>query len=204
MEHPAALREGGGTYRWHAGAPDDESFARARDELLDQSERVPARLEPVVPLTPSARPTALEGEPRAGAGTRNTSNARVRRRGLRGGAARAGPAPSRARRARRRPRVRLSYPRLRAGAPRALPRVGIAEQDMVSAAGRDGPPRPAPRRQLFRALSRRPRERADLQPGERAHEGRLRDCTTRASFLQGRASPIRACATCRCSLRYRT
>ena len=29
MEHPAALREGGGTYRWHAGAPDDESFERA-------------------------------------------------------------------------------------------------------------------------------------------------------------------------------
>src|SRR6185295_8900599 len=29
MEHPAALREGGGTYRWHAGAPDDGAFARA-------------------------------------------------------------------------------------------------------------------------------------------------------------------------------
>jgi transketolase len=25
MEHPYALREGGGTYRWHAGAPDDAS-----------------------------------------------------------------------------------------------------------------------------------------------------------------------------------
>jgi transketolase len=34
MEHPQALREGGGTYRWHAGAPDDESFARAHAELL--------------------------------------------------------------------------------------------------------------------------------------------------------------------------
>jgi transketolase len=28
MEHPAALREGGGTYRWHAGAPDDDAFTR--------------------------------------------------------------------------------------------------------------------------------------------------------------------------------
>src|SRR5690349_2851087 len=34
MEHPRALAEGGGTYRWHAGAPDDESFARAHEELL--------------------------------------------------------------------------------------------------------------------------------------------------------------------------
>ena len=25
MEHPRALAEGGGTYRWHAGAPDDEA-----------------------------------------------------------------------------------------------------------------------------------------------------------------------------------
>jgi len=36
MEHPHALREGGGTYRWHAGAPDDESFARAHAELVDR------------------------------------------------------------------------------------------------------------------------------------------------------------------------
>jgi transketolase len=41
MEHPLALREGGGTYRWHAGAPDDESFARAHAELVD---RIRARL----------------------------------------------------------------------------------------------------------------------------------------------------------------
>ena len=33
MEHPAALADGGGTYRWHAGAPDDESFERAVAEL---------------------------------------------------------------------------------------------------------------------------------------------------------------------------
>src|SRR5262249_48865058 len=27
MEHPTALVEGSGTYRWHAGAPDDVAFA---------------------------------------------------------------------------------------------------------------------------------------------------------------------------------
>ena len=42
MEHPHALREGGGTYRWHAGAPDDESFARAHAELIARiRERLP-------------------------------------------------------------------------------------------------------------------------------------------------------------------
>jgi transketolase len=42
MEHPRALREGGGTYRWHAGAPDDESFARAHAELIARiRERLP-------------------------------------------------------------------------------------------------------------------------------------------------------------------
>ena len=41
MEHPRALAEGGGTYRWHAGAPDDESFARAHAELVG---RIRARL----------------------------------------------------------------------------------------------------------------------------------------------------------------
>jgi transketolase len=42
MEHPHALREGRGTYRWHAGAPDDESFARAYAELIARiGERLP-------------------------------------------------------------------------------------------------------------------------------------------------------------------
>jgi transketolase len=36
MEHPRALQEGSGIYRWHAGAPDDESFARAHAELVDR------------------------------------------------------------------------------------------------------------------------------------------------------------------------
>jgi transketolase len=36
MEHPAALKAGGGFYRWHAGAPDDESFVAAYEELTQR------------------------------------------------------------------------------------------------------------------------------------------------------------------------
>ncbi|HEU0304988.1 MAG TPA: transketolase C-terminal domain-containing protein [Gaiellaceae bacterium] len=68
MEHPAALREGGGTYRWHAGAPDDESFVRARDELLGRTG--PVELEPVPPLEEELAAPALEAEPTSGAGMR--------------------------------------------------------------------------------------------------------------------------------------
>ena len=71
MEHPAALREGGGTYRWHAGAPDDESFERARDELLGRIG--PVELEPVSPVEAELPAPALEAEPESGAGTRVTS-----------------------------------------------------------------------------------------------------------------------------------
>jgi transketolase len=71
MEHPAALREGGGTYRWHAGAPDDESFERARDELLARIG--PVELEPVPPLEDELPAPALEAEPESGAGTRVTA-----------------------------------------------------------------------------------------------------------------------------------
>jgi transketolase len=76
MEHPAALAEGGGTYRWHAGAPDDESFERAYREIVD---RVDGRLrelgleglatELVAPLAESSA-QSLEAEPASGAGTR--------------------------------------------------------------------------------------------------------------------------------------
>jgi len=75
MEHPAALAEGGGTYRWHAGAPDDASFARAFAELV---ERIDARLTAVglsplelevVGLVDDADLGALEAEPESGAGT---------------------------------------------------------------------------------------------------------------------------------------
>jgi transketolase len=75
MEHPTALREGGGTYRWHAGAPDDESFEHALAELVGRiDERLsalgldPLRLEPVA--GEDERPEMLEGEPESGAGAR--------------------------------------------------------------------------------------------------------------------------------------
>ncbi len=41
MEHPNALKAGGGLYPWHAGAPPDESFAIAYQEI---TERVNLRL----------------------------------------------------------------------------------------------------------------------------------------------------------------
>jgi transketolase len=75
MEHPAALREGGGTYRWHAGAPDDESFERARDELIARiEEKLDGRLalEPVPPPEDELPAPALEAEPESGAGARVT------------------------------------------------------------------------------------------------------------------------------------
>jgi transketolase len=34
MEHPRALADGKGYYRWHAGAPDDDSFVAAHEELV--------------------------------------------------------------------------------------------------------------------------------------------------------------------------
>jgi transketolase len=73
MEHPHALAEGGGTYRWHAGAPDDDAFARAFEELRARiGERLgglgPLELEAVPPLAEGA--ASLEGEPVSGAGVR--------------------------------------------------------------------------------------------------------------------------------------
>jgi len=69
MEHPRALRDSGGTYRWHAGAPDDESFARAYEELV---ERIGARL-PNLRLTQVDRGGELsEGEPESGIATRKS------------------------------------------------------------------------------------------------------------------------------------
>src|SRR5918996_4652363 len=65
MEHPAALRDGGGTYRWHAGAPDDESFWRAHAELLERIGDV--ELEPV-----SREQDSSLGEPESGARTKVT------------------------------------------------------------------------------------------------------------------------------------
>ena len=67
MEHPHALQEGAGTYRWHAGAPDDESFARAHEELVGRIRMgLPdVRLVPVDVIEEQS-----EGEPESGIATR--------------------------------------------------------------------------------------------------------------------------------------
>jgi len=79
MEHPLALVEGGGTYRWHAGAPDDESFERAFGELAERIGRhlavsglQPLRTELVRVEEAGAASASgsLEGEPESGAGER--------------------------------------------------------------------------------------------------------------------------------------
>ena len=44
MEHGRALAEGGGYYRWHAGAPPDEAFAAAHAELVERVNRQLAAL----------------------------------------------------------------------------------------------------------------------------------------------------------------
>ena len=74
MEHPAALAAGGGTYRWHAGAPDDATFAAAAGELRERIEGRfaelgldPPSFEEVPPLEDD-RGTSLQGEPESGAG----------------------------------------------------------------------------------------------------------------------------------------
>jgi transketolase len=74
MEHPAALAAGGGTYRWHAGAPDDETFDVAAAELAlrirDRAASVglgPVLTEEAPPLQ-DERATSLQGEPESGAG----------------------------------------------------------------------------------------------------------------------------------------
>ncbi|HET9286515.1 MAG TPA: transketolase C-terminal domain-containing protein [Gaiella sp.] len=74
MEHPTALRDGGGTYRWHAGAPDDETFERAAAELEEgiRAHAETAGIETVVtelvPPLEEAAGTSLQGEPESGAG----------------------------------------------------------------------------------------------------------------------------------------
>jgi transketolase len=67
MEHPRALEEGGGTYRWHAGAPDDEAFEAAHAELVARiRQQLPhLRLVPVESVEGRS-----EGEPESGIATR--------------------------------------------------------------------------------------------------------------------------------------
>ena len=74
MEHPVALVDGGGTYRWHAGAPGDEPFARAVAELEKRIAERCAALGVDPPahelVEPDLQARRLEGEPESGAGTR--------------------------------------------------------------------------------------------------------------------------------------
>ena len=214
MEHPAALAEGGGTYRWHAGAPADEPFARAVAELEARlAERCaalgldPPALEPLETEAPAA---GLEGEPESGrrhpreAGAEPPRIGGVRRRGLRRDAARAGGRACRPRRARRRPGVRLPHPGVRARVPGSLRPVRDRRAGHGLHRGGHGTPRPVAGGQLVRLVPRLARERADLQPGERGLEGGLRAPLRRAHPGRARASRTRACATSRCSRRSRT
>jgi len=132
MEHPAALREGGRTYRWHAGAPDDDAFGRAHGELLGRiEEKLPhLRLEAVPPLEEAA---SLEGEPESGAGLRRVTDEYVA----------AAYGDELLRLVRERPEVVVldadlaSDCRIRAvelEEPSRFAEVGIAEQDLVSMA----------------------------------------------------------------------
>jgi transketolase len=67
MEHPRALADGGGTYRWHAGAPDDDAFARAHDELIA---RIHRHLPDLRLVAADSRAERSEGEPESGIAVR--------------------------------------------------------------------------------------------------------------------------------------
>ena len=75
MERSAALAEGGGYYRWHAGAPVDDDFERARDELVAKVEEQLRELgldalELVTVVAPDEGEArySLAAEPESGAG----------------------------------------------------------------------------------------------------------------------------------------
>jgi transketolase len=71
MEHPAAMAAANGYYRWHAGAPPDEAFARAHAELVARLDAdfaeaglAPLQLEDTEPVERDVQPTnSLLGEP---------------------------------------------------------------------------------------------------------------------------------------------
>ncbi len=65
MEHPTALRDGGGLYRWHAGAPPDEAFLAAHREILD---RVNERLRDLGVAPVGLEPIEAEDRQRPGGG----------------------------------------------------------------------------------------------------------------------------------------
>jgi transketolase len=67
MEHPRALADGGGLYRWHAGAPDDESFTLASEELLG---RVRGQFERLGLGAPAVETLVSEATPSLGSAPR--------------------------------------------------------------------------------------------------------------------------------------
>ena len=180
MEHPVALREGAApTAGTRAHPTTRPSSERSRRSERESEERLiacgvdPLVLEPVG--AGGDEKETLEGEPESGAGARRakvTDEYVVDAYGeelVRLGA--------------EHPELVVldadlaSDCRIRAfevAYPDRFVECGIAEQDMVSTAGRPRSSRAAPRRQLVRIVPRIAGERADLQPGERALEGRVR------------------------------
>ena len=70
MEHPQALKDGNGCYPYHSGAPSDEKYHKAHDEILSRVNAALYKLEidPVVceifdPEATIAAEYSLEGEP---------------------------------------------------------------------------------------------------------------------------------------------
>jgi transketolase len=74
MEHPEALKDSGGLYPWHSGAPDDQSFIAAHQELIRRTNarlielgQEPLRLKQVEPeedfRVASVATNSLLGEP---------------------------------------------------------------------------------------------------------------------------------------------
>lgn len=69
MEHPAALQAGNGLYRWHAGAPNDETYLAAYHEIVDrvnsrlsESGLAPLKLKAVDPEITLDSAISLQGE----------------------------------------------------------------------------------------------------------------------------------------------
>jgi transketolase len=70
MEHPAALEAGKGLYPWHSGAPDDTSYERGLDEILqrihhslEELHLEPLTLKRIVPEDTAIPVAMLAGEP---------------------------------------------------------------------------------------------------------------------------------------------
>ena len=207
MEHPAALAEGGGriagmrarrtTTRSRAPSSSSRPYRRAVRGSGSSRPRSSRRAERA---SAASRPSRNRAPARAGRLSRDEYVAEAYGEAL----LELAPNAHRPRRPRRRPRLGLPRPRLRARLPGAV----LPVRDRGAGHGLHGrghgPPRAAPGRELFRLLPRVARERADLQPGERGLEGRSTRSTTRASSPPAPASRTRASATSRCSRPSRT